>query len=339
MLTTFLVRRSVLTLLACFVLLTCTGHVLADEAVQLVYKWTKGQIDRYRLTMQSDAEVGMGKSPMKVSQKMVYVIRNTVQDVDADGTATIETVYERLQMDMDNPMSKIKFDSAKPDDAQADNPMLKSMLMSLNEPFTIIMSSRGEIKDVKGMDKIIDKMEKDMPTLTPEMKKALGSDGFKDMMSQGGMVFPTKPVVVGDSWTRTSSTDMPMFGTMKSTIVSTLKRTEQEPGLTLAAIESDTTIERTNANVKPLVPGMVVKLTDGRGTSSSSFDMTAGRLLKQTGKMNITIDMTMPGQGGNPGMNMTQKMTMTITNELLGPEEAAAPAPPPGRPATEKKQD
>src|SRR6185503_10534986 len=100
------------------------------QTVTLRYKWNKGEEVRYRVTQQSTATVAglpSGMGPMNIDTTMTQVVRSVVKDVAADGSATIEHVYESIKMDIDSPMAKMAFDSANKDAAADSNQMNKTL--------------------------------------------------------------------------------------------------------------------------------------------------------------------------------------------------------------------
>src|SRR5262245_5505176 len=99
-------------------LITGLTGVAFAQSVTLRYKWTKGEEVTYSGTKQKTETVsglpnGMGN--MNIDTTMTQVVRSVVKDVAADGTVTMEQVYESIRMAIDSPMARMAFDSTNKD--------------------------------------------------------------------------------------------------------------------------------------------------------------------------------------------------------------------------------
>jgi hypothetical protein len=63
---------------------------------------------------------GMGE--MNITNTMTQMVQQTTQDVAADGTGTIQALFESIKMEMGTPMGTFVYDSAVP--ANTGDPMV-----------------------------------------------------------------------------------------------------------------------------------------------------------------------------------------------------------------------
>jgi hypothetical protein len=206
--------------------------VASAQPVTLRYKWTKGDDIRYRVTQQTTATVsglpgGMGS--MNVETTITQIIRGIVEDVAADGTATIKQVYESFKMEMNSPMANMAIDSANKDAAgPGGNPMNNMLSAIVGESFVTVIGPTGVVQKVEGIDRLMEKMLKNIPQ-TPasaaalnSMKSGFSDEAMKQMFGQGFSQFPDRPLKVGDTWSRDSTLANPMLGQQTTSTTATL---------------------------------------------------------------------------------------------------------------------
>ena len=116
-----------LAIVSCGVAALVGASVLHGQGTTLRYKWQKGDEVRYRLTQQGTTSMSgvPGAGDMTVEQNFVQVMRMTVQEVAADGSATVRQTFEPVRIEMGMPDGKMVFDSASPN--KPDNPMAAAM--------------------------------------------------------------------------------------------------------------------------------------------------------------------------------------------------------------------
>jgi len=133
----------------------------------------------------------------------------------ANGTGSnkkITVTYNRIAMDMKSAMANISYDSQ--DSAHSDE-RLGMMGHMLHKPFTMEVTTKGDITRVDGLTDIINSMG---DTTTPEgaamhnqIVSNFNDSAMKGMMQQSLNIFPDNPVRPGDTWTKTYSMNMSMI--------------------------------------------------------------------------------------------------------------------------------
>ncbi len=249
-----------------------------------------------KMTMEQNA---MGQS-MKTQQDMLM---ESTYDVAAGAgdDRKITVTYDRIAMNMKNPMMSMTYDSKDP--AKSD-PKLAAMSGMLNKPFTMEVSSSGEIKKVEGLSAIINGMG---DTTTPEgiatrqqMAQSFNDTAIKSMMQQALNIFPDHPVKPGDTWKKTYNMSM---GVMGMTIDNEYKLTSVS-GRT-AHIDVNAKIKGGGASTAPEMKNMNINLNgDQKGTMD--VEVATGLVTDSKLKQNITGDISAMGM----------KMPMKISSDI-----------------------
>jgi hypothetical protein len=312
--------------------LTCVVAILVGASsaygqdATLRYRWVNGDEVRYRLSQQSNTTVtGLpGVGEMTTDQSNVQVFHMTVEDVAADGSATLRQTFESVHMEMSSPAGKAVFDSAaadKPTDPIA-AAIGTTMSAMIGESITIVLLPTGAVTRVEGMSRILDKVMKTLPQ-NPAMAQAIGQfkgmmgdDAMRGLFEQSFMKFPDRAVKAGETWTGQFKMSNPIFGALTTTMTSTLKGIESVGGASIARITVMIAMAQ-DAEAKPSgLPGMTAKLADSKGEGEILFDITKGRLQKSSFKSEMPVTMSLPGPAGGD-LNSQMLVRNTITMEIV----------------------
>ncbi len=328
-------------------LLAGAGTLVADEPatgtggrkVALVWKWRKGEVVRYRNTTNQTLDQTVMGTAMQVKQKQVQVTKQEVTDVAADGTATVVCTFEAIKIDVENPLQGggISYDSTNPEDAaRAKDPQLAPVAGLVGETFTFKVDSRGKVSEVKGFDKILDKMLESYPEAQREVArsmlgKSLGDESMRSQLEAAYHALPDGEVEVGASWKQDSSVTIPMAGTIVSHNTYTLQGFEAVGGKDCARIGTEGALEQTaKAEPDPSNPFaslMEIAFKSGKIAGDIFFDPEGGRAIRQTSHQVMEMQTTVKkaggggaGGGGPAQMSMDQKLEQTTELELLAPD-------------------
>ncbi len=217
--------RLSLVLTACC--LMAAGLTQADP-VLLRYNYTEGNVTRYTVT--TDEEVrqsppNMGDMTMKSHTEMD--LTQEVKRVDANGNALVAVTYDAIRAETSTPFGNISFDSS--DAEQASSPELLGYQAILGLCVEMDLSPRGEILQVHGLDKLIDRVvnsiagdaEPMKPLIEGMLSKLLSEDAINNNMSKLAPTFPENAVEAGAEWAQVLSID-PGFGNIDLNLVYTL---------------------------------------------------------------------------------------------------------------------
>lgn len=152
-----------------------------------------------KMTMQQSV---MGQS-MSSQQDMTM---ESVYDVTAaeGNDKRITVTYDRVAVNMKSPAMSMAYDSK---DSASSDPRMAMMGNMLHKPFTMDVSDRGEIKNITGLDAIINAMG-DTTTaegaqMRAQMESIFNDTAIRSTMQQSLNFFPDHPIKPGDTWKKT----------------------------------------------------------------------------------------------------------------------------------------
>ena len=320
-------RLKILSTCVLILAVLCGSSVAARQDVTLRYRWTKGETLRYRVAQQTTTTItGIpGMDNLMVEQSIEQVLKTTAEDVAADGTATLKQSVESYKINTTSPMFSASYDSAKPDTATDPLSVMlkKSLSQAIDQPYTIVLGPTGEVQRVEGLSKLAEKMFSGVSAdpaaagLLDGLKASVSDDSMRSLLSQSFAQSPNRPLKIGESWTTEILQSNPMLGGTITSVKLTLKAVGGEDPKRLATIVTDSSIKQDPA--KPGSPnpmGMTLQLSTGTGDGEQIFDLSAGRLVRSTVRMNLPMSMSGTGPDGS-AMNLSTVVKGTTTTELI----------------------
>jgi hypothetical protein len=297
-----------------------SGATLAAQDLTLRYRWTKGEEMRYRNTVQTDMQMSglPGMGDMNVSMTMVQVNRLLVEDVAADGTATIRSTYESIKMTMSVPMmGDVTYDSTQPQ-ASSGNPMAdaigKTVGALAGETFTMAVAPNGNVGKIDGLARLVEKTKAGASATGSAMGMGnmdafISEEGQRSMIEQSFTLLPDKPVKAGEAW----KNEFKVMGATGSQVVSagyTLTGQETVGGHPIARVATTGTIKPGPAGA---MGPMSVTMADGTSQGEMLFDVKLGRIRKATGTSTQPLSMRMTAPDGTDiSIQAVQKTTATM---------------------------
>lgn len=201
--------KNILTFTSAIVLSIAISFVCAEDKVDLRLKLEKGQ--SYKMQTVQDFKLSQVENGQQRDTSLIINIRYIydVEDVDADGNAWIKVTYNSLySKEEDSTGSKIEYDSSNRPDVIPRGLLAFDAL--LGKSFLILVSPKGEIKDIKGadllqkaiIDKIPPKNEGEISFNTNDMiKEWSGEQALREALEENLFAFyQNEPVGVGDTW-------------------------------------------------------------------------------------------------------------------------------------------
>jgi hypothetical protein len=270
----------------------------AQDAIKLEYKFTPGELLRYKMVMDMNVAMNMnsqegmsgGQIPAFNGQ-IVMVMRQRAKKILANGDAEIAFAYESIKAPSLGSEGTIAVDKL---------PVV-----------TMVMSKDGIVKSVKGVTNPI------LP---------MGQMPMMDMPSlyQFGGSLPANSVKVGDTWTQnianpTSPGGIKVDGKLLSTDT-------KLDGVPVAVLKQDVS---GNLNLNMPIPtppegGSAAPSMSMTGNISSTgnvyFSPEKGRMMQMDGNGNARINMSFPGveEGQSGAMNIDVQLKYVMS--LLPPE-------------------
>jgi hypothetical protein len=305
------------------------------QDVTLRYRWTPGEEFRYRMTLQTGTTVSgtglPGLGDMSLDQTMSQVIRTIVDNVAADGTATLRQVIESVRAEMNTPTGKVVFDSATSGSDAAADPFSKSLAVMystmIEQSVTVVTLPTGAVQKIEGMARLMEKMLSNLPQnpaaagVLDSLKDMFSDDATRDMSSRGLAQFPDRPLKPGDTWDRQFTASLPMTGAITTSTTSTFQGVGNSGGVSVARITAKLTMKSGPAAAQPSTPPFPFTLQMGEGTGESEllFDVARGRVQRVTSGTTQPMTMTTTGAApdGSRAMSMRTIAKTTMTMELI----------------------
>jgi len=267
-------RRISLTVLLCLAVWICgtpAQSVSGQEKIDLQLNMQKGTSHKVNFSMNMNNNVSVGDVTIDMMINMGMDMTFAVKDVNETGVHTVDLTYDRIKMKMTGPV-EMDFDSAKKEEDPGPSGKIFGALAG--ETLTMIMNRQAKVTDVKGFEKLAEKLG--VP------KNQLESQ--RQQMTQMVAPLPDKPVGIGDSWESTMKTPDP---NLPATISAKYTLTGRKDGL--AMIKLDGTIKSDQGI---------------NGTLSGTMSVE-----EKTGwTKNADIEMKIKGTVQGAKMNMTGKM-------------------------------
>jgi len=295
---------------------------------KLAYQWKKGLALKYRIVQKSTTVLsGMpgGMGDLTIEQSATQVLNSVVDDVAADGTATLRQSVEAIKMEIASPMMTISFDSAAPEAAPGTpSAMFKDLFSQMiGQPFTMTMAPTGEVKKVEGVSQLADKMFKSvapdpsMAGILDSMKANMNDDAMRTMFAQSFAQLPDRPVKIGDSWDSQVASANPMLGTLITSMKATLKSVDADGAARLARIATAISVKRDASKPVPPNPmGLTLDVGEASGDGEQGFDISAGQL--RSSVVRLTIPMSMSGTAPDgTALNVQTQVKSTTTIDLV----------------------
>jgi Family of unknown function (DUF6263) len=298
------------------------------QEVTLRYRWTKGEEIRTRITHQASTTISAtaipgGPGNGSVESSMSQVFRTIVEDVAADGTATLRQVIESVRMELNSPLGRTVFDSTSKDSDPTATPLSQTMSAAysamIGQPLTMVVSPRGTVQKIEGMARLMERVLNAQPQdrIAPEVldgfRNTFSDDTTRDMLGWGTAPFPDRPLHPGDTWEDHLSAIVPMLGATTTFRTWTLEGVETRGGVSLARLSAKLLIRADPAAPQPALGPIAIQTSESTGESELFFDIARGRVQRVTTALTQPMTMSSPApNGGNMSLQMLIKSTLTL---------------------------
>ncbi len=173
-----------------------------DGAYDLKFNPPTGAKYKYVVVMNQQMEQNIkGQSHSADNTTEMYVTYEVLQNTSAD--KHLKLTYNRFK-GSSNGESYDTDDSAS---ASGHNPMTFVYQGMKNYPLLVTISEKGQVKDVTGIDELLDRIVASIPLdsaskamIRTNTQKIMGKDFVKSMIEQSFKIYPSKKVSVGDTW-------------------------------------------------------------------------------------------------------------------------------------------
>ncbi|HZM97312.1 MAG TPA: DUF6263 family protein [Vicinamibacterales bacterium] len=300
------------------------------QEVTLRYRWTKGEETRTRMTQQASTTISASAIPAgpgngSVESFMSQGFHTVVEDVAADGTATLRQVIESVRIEFNSPLGKTVFDSAsKESDPTSANPLGKTMSAAysamIGQSLTMVVSPGGTVQKIEGMARLMERVlnaqpqDRIAPDVLDGFRNTFSDDITRDMLGWGTAPLPDRPLHPGDTWEDHLSATVPLLGATTTSRTWTFEGVETRGGISLARLTAKLAIRADPSAPQPAlgVP-VAIQTSDSTGESELFFDIARGRVQRVTTALTQPMTMSIPASnGGSMSLQMLIKSTLTL---------------------------
>lgn len=305
---------------AAVVAVIVTGVVRAeDEPVLLRHRIEKDQPLIYRTSTSTEQVQTVMDRKLTTTIDQTDVSLRTLEKIDDDGNVRVRSENKRLKVTVKSVGGDFKFDSSAAEREKGNelsaalNPLYERMSGSV---LTLVVTPRGEVKDVEGLDMLLADLLKDNPLAA---QFAGGGDKKAGKLSQQEAIdqFPEGPVKTGDQWEIPYEMELPKLGKATGKRVYTVegadKVGERETirlGVTLE-MTFDVDLETNGAKITG-------RLSVSESAGTVQFDPKMGQTVSKKAKYTIggALSVNVAGQVIPVQSDQTQKVSVELLDKL-----------------------
>jgi hypothetical protein len=304
-----------------------------EDARLLAYKWTRGDVQRYRLTQDQRQRTEGLPGALPQSSHQEIELRQEIADVSPEGVAEVRSTYETVRLKVEQAgRVMVDYDSTRPADiTKTALPMVKTVAGLVGQTVSYKVARDGSVSDVKGFDEIMDKALADLaenPRAQPmvkAMKKSFGNESMGRQLETSLRVVPAKEVAPGAKWETTARQPVPMLGVLVARNSYELEGFAPE-GARIGFTGAFTVTASAEPEASPF-PGVrfALTMTDSKSKGAIIFDHERGRVLSSAVEVAMEMDIEIGGpqagapKGGErtPTMKGHQATDQRVVLELL----------------------
>ena len=308
-------RRICLPVLLCCVL---ASTLVANESWKLRLKLEPGSTLAYEMTQSQKMTISSDAGEQQVDSLSRNDFDQTVKEVREDGSLALETVYRRLRTKMKSGPQTITIDSDKPD--ERNGLAAKSQSFLIGKPFTLVISQRGEILEVEGVDRYLDEMLESLGSnprvhqMMQSIRGGMSGEAIRSLMQQAQVVLPEQPVKLGDVWSSTVDVSNPGMGEMTIAFDYDARSigTRRDRRCLEIGVKAGFEFKSPDSGLTPLAEMMgadaEVSVVNSSGEGSYWVDVESGLLVES--ELNLTFETEVELTVRSSGESMKMKSTV-----------------------------
>ncbi|OPZ94052.1 MAG: hypothetical protein BWY74_00877 [Firmicutes bacterium ADurb.Bin419] len=281
---------------------------------------------KYHMLMNQTTNTETMGQKSSSTQEMTTDYTISVADVDSEGNMTLNYKYDTIKVEMETNGTKQTIDSNSSDSDDPTSGMYKKLI---GKGFSTKMTKYGEIKEVSGIDDMINSMVESINSGDSEemasfieqtkasLKESFGDETIKSNIQQSTNIFPKTSIKIGDSWDVNSSIQTLVPLDIKTTY--TLDKVEN--GIAYISLKAEYHTDNSEAS-----DFMGMKMTtDISGTMTGTIKaniknglLSEGEITQNmTGKMSIIVPGTDVVAEQTIDMPMDSNSTITYTTTKM----------------------
>ncbi|MEM1097441.1 MAG: DUF6263 family protein [Planctomycetota bacterium] len=286
------------------------------EAIEIKPNLEVGQTFNQRVSMNQDIEQSFMGNTMNITMDMRFDFSTEVLEETEPGVYRLKMTYDRVEAMADGPMGAGRWESGDPPPM---NPMLSGFAAMDGMELTYDMDESGKASNVEGTEAMLEKAMQGVPeNMRPMMRETLGeqfsNEQMAAMINMGGVLYPGKPVDVGESWTG----DAELGGMMPLSISSELTLTDSDAQT--ATVEIAGSMKTPDGAAMTIGPGMEAEMKmDGGQNGTVVFNRDTGwaDAMEMTQSFEGQLTMPNPTDPNGPEMTIPMKVDIDLTLETL----------------------
>lgn len=180
----------------------------ADDRLDLHLTFKKGEVHRMRVTLEQTIDQTLDGAAQQTHQTIVLGYAFTIDDLDAQGVATISVRYDAASLHAKTMEGAVDYDSSHP------SPQVPAMAAGLaalvGQGYSLKVTGDGHVTNVTGLDKMLAAVLTKMnippgPIRTAAengVRQQLNAENLKATLQGLFAPFPGHPIVTGETWAR-----------------------------------------------------------------------------------------------------------------------------------------
>jgi len=299
----------------------------AAAQVELRYKWVKGDVLDYRVTLHTTSDVSgvPGRDDARTEQTITQRITLTVDGVAPTGVASVHETVGSIRSELTAPNGKVVVDTAAPSETTKDpiaDAMSKMLTAVVGQTINIVFGPDGTVRSLEGGARLLERVitaggaSRETAMASQALTALYSDDALRSMLEQSFPKLPVQPLKPGDTWTGQLALGNQTVGRIAAALTFTLKSLDGTGDTERATV---TTAMKLTQAVKPPTGGATratLTLGDSHGEGEIVVDVAHGRIVRNTMQTEMPSTVSMIGPEGKP-VTFKNRVKTASTMELV----------------------
>ncbi len=262
--------------------------------------------------------------PVRMTQRQMSTIEASVGAPEANGNIAVDWTHTRAQVSVDAIEASLDWDSDDPADDldPAFEAAIGSIRARIGQTLTVVMSPRGEIVEVRGVDAIIDAIIASvgsdldaaaLPLVRRQLESMFGPEQIGSEFLGGLGVLPEEPMTVDASWLSQARLQSPLAPELgPSETRHTIEGFDDRSGERVARIRHEGLIGGLD-EVSRALPS-AFSLNDATVFGETEFSLTRGLILQSSKTSEFAVTVRSP-----EGVRQRIRSENTTSLEIIEP--------------------
>ena len=293
--------------------------------VTLKYQFKKGDKFSYRLTtitlsnqtIQADSLINN-----KSNQTTTYTFDFNVNNIGKDNVADVGVTISSMKIDANINGQKVVYDSKASNSPQTKAQFVEYETIT-NTPFKAKIDAQGNVLDILGIDKILNKLLAAQPSkqkLTADQKNNLSRSIAQVLQPITQLIFkevPDKPLSKDSSWTKQYPGNLAVFQ-MTNTAKYTVQDFVKVNGVTAAKLGAALSV-KWSGNKQASENGITYNFSDPKinGGGIILFGVDNGKIIKSETSTNVEMNVVIESKDASQKTKKTTRKDVTSNRNIV----------------------